>query len=127
MILPAITFIIIQLWLSIPETNYICWDIAWVYSIATKNIYLCEWVIGDKEFYRQHEIGHYVWFNILTQLQKDRYEVEYKKATSFYREYSKVLIEDFADNYALIAINHPYIKNNNRRLSLIRLFTKTKI
>ena len=122
MILPLITFIIIPFGFSIPDSYHKCWEVVASYSHESKIIYLCEWVTGNKEFYKQHEIGHYVWFNILTNEQRAKYKVEFNKSTVFYREYSKNLEEDFADNYALLQIKERQTYQLQKRINLIRKY-----
>lgn len=108
--------------------EYKCWDIGWNYNLWTKVISLCEWVEWDTEFYKNHEISHYLYFNLLSNSQKEQYHKEYEKAKkqgiwSFYRQYAMDSeIEDFADNGSLLFTK----KNSNpsvmRRVRLIKKF-----
>ncbi len=82
-----------------------CWTWGGGYEQTTQTVYVCEQ--QDKtvqEFIKQHEIGHYVWFH-LTEVQREKYRKLFSTAKVFYRDYSKTVLEDFADNYALLKLN----------------------
>lgn len=90
----------------IPNTYVKCWEMNWAYNHETKIIYLCDGIQWNKEFYKQHEIWHYFWFNIMTQSQRDSYTKIWTESKWFYRDYGKTsAIEDFADNFAVVATN----------------------
>lgn len=111
---------------SVPFTNYKCWDIAASYHHDTQVIYLCEWVEWEKDFYKYHEIGHYIYYQVLTDQQRLLYNISYEKSLkqgkkAFYREYWMLdEKEDFADNFALMMIKKnldPYVM---KRIRLIK-------
>jgi hypothetical protein len=77
-----------------------------VYIDSSNSIYVCK--DPHTEFYTNHELGHHVWFDILTEEERKEYTELYEKAKKkgirfFYREYSRTtVLEDFADNFALM-------------------------
>ena len=120
------TLIAIASWATIPFSGLVCWKDAWWYYItSTQTAYYCQ--IENEEFYKQHEIGHYIWFT-LTDKQRGEYIQAYKKdlkkwSKYFYRDYSMVLVEeDFADNYALLVEwkRHPIMLQ--QRINLVHKF-----
>lgn len=88
-------------------------------------IYLCQWVQGNTEFYKYHEVGHHFWYKIMTQKQRDDYVKLYErdlKKWKFYRDYGKASVkEDFADNFGIIVAKIPH---NNTRIPFIRKLLK---
>jgi hypothetical protein len=124
MLIPFITFVIIPFGFSIPDTYQKCGETAGTYSHESKIIYLCDGVPGNNEFYKQHEIGHYVWFNLLTDAQRAKYKIEFDKSKVFYREYSKNLEEDFADNYALLQLKERQSYQLQKRINFIKSLIK---
>lgn len=61
---------ILPLWFLIPGTYTKCDGyIGGMYDHATKHIYICE--NANTKAVRYHEIGHYVWFNLLSEEQKN--------------------------------------------------------
>lgn len=62
----------------------------------------------EKEWVLTHELGHQYWHLGLSLWEREEYRklFESSKEDDFYRDYSKInVIEDFADNFALIVLN----------------------
>lgn len=80
----------------------------WYYVIETKEIYICTPLDDDMEFYKNHELGHYVWNSYMNDRQRKNYTKLYNRAMtqgikSFYREYGMTDVEeDFSENFALM-------------------------
>ena len=103
-----------------------CGTYGGVYDIPTDTIYLCQEVEWDEEFYKYHEIWHHVWFKVLTQAQRDTYTKMYTrdlKKWKFYRDYARnSVIEDFADNWSLMALNIRQPYGIQKRINIIKVF-----
>lgn len=131
-LLSHIIIIILPFWNVIPVVNLQCWNtIAGLYEQSTKIIYICENKNenrAQKDFIKNHEIGHYFWFNYMNPSQRDEYKIAYQKSmklwiTAFYREYSMSNeLEDFADNYALIHMKGSNILPIKKRIMLIKKY-----
>lgn len=104
-----LTIIMLPIWWSVPWL-WTCFSGPgwwWGYVQETTTVYVCRDGIHDTTFIENHEIAHHFWFKLLTQEERDQYEVLFKKhfekKNAFYREYSKTNPwEDFADNFAII-------------------------
>lgn len=117
----------------IPETFYKCGEwIWWIYSIESKNIYVCEWD-WFTEFYKSHEVWHKFYFEDLPEKYKLEYTKLYNEAlkkwiVAFHREYGMNNVqEDFADNFALIALNQKSKKLVELRKNKIKFFIRKTI
>lgn len=116
--------IYLPLWSIVPNTYFKCGDIAGYYSIAIQIAYICD--IWDKEFTKNHEIGHHIWFNLLTDEAKERYEALYNQAKkqwnkAFLRDYSQTsVIEDFADVWSLYIMNQKTNIFIKKRITFIK-------
>lgn len=122
------SIIVISLPLSaiIPETDIVCWDKYW-WAYVDWIVYVCDFD-ENTEFYKQHEIAHYIWNKILTKEQKATYIKEYKKAKkiwikAFYRAYwYRDAEEDFCDNYSLLKTKENSNPQVMKRIRLIKKF-----
>ena len=120
----SVSIMILPMWSTIPDTYYQCWAIVASYSHESKKVYVCDW-IDDQEFHLNHELWHYYWFNIMTEIQRKRYTKEYNKAKVFYREYSNTNAEeDFADNFSLMILERRQAYGIQKRINLIKHFYK---
>ena len=79
------------------------------YHTETKQIAICNWHEQEQtDFHILHEVGHYYWFEKMSQGQRERFKNMYSKTKpeNFYRTYSwKMVEEDFADMFAVVAMN----------------------
>lgn len=120
------SIIIIASGVTVPNTTQVCGrDMGWLYIIPTQQIIYCKW---QPIFAKYHEVWHHYYFAILSEEDRQKYNKEYKRATSYFREYSSTSVwEDFADAFAYSHLNHNKIKDKNlrKRMTLVRKLTKT--
>lgn len=120
------TIVILPVWWI--ANGHKCWTaIWWLYDHDSKIVYVCWWMI-DPDFIRDHELGHYFWFNYLTDINRTEYSKEYDKAMKvwikwFYRDYGMTnASEDFADNFALSFRENQKSFLIRKRIKLIRKY-----
>lgn len=122
-LLTSVVITIIPLWWIIPWTYYKCWDVWWVY--IENKIYICDISGSNFEFVKYHELWHHFWFKIMSDSQRDEYSKKYSSAKKFFRDYWKTsIVEDFADNFALVVLKQKNLSVNDRLL-LIKKYIKS--
>lgn len=120
--LATIIVLPVGLWgLPIDCNNY--WG---AYNIQNKVIYICGGMTTEETtFVKYHELAHYFWFNYLNNTQRNKYTILYMNATEFTRPYSKTsVVEDFADNFALLTMGWSTNANINKRINKIKYYIR---
>ena len=122
LILAQIQIVMIPINGIIPGAHIKCGgisDVWWLYNQETKVMYVCSNYTGRaKERILVHEIWHFVWFEKLSEKQRQEYKVEWDKNKEFYSEYSGVSVEEgFAEDFYFIHTkSHSYTINTRFRV-----------
>jgi hypothetical protein len=107
LILAQIQIVMIPINWIIPGAYIQCWwfsDVGWLYNQESKVMYVCSNYTGRaKERILVHEMWHYVWFEKLTESQRNEYKKEWEKNKEFYSSYSASSVEEwFAEDFYFI-------------------------
>lgn len=102
-----------------------CWEsMGWYYypdSVFIHNAYICDG-LSTKDTLRAkyHETGHYIWFNILTTEQRNKWKELYKEG-NFVSQYAETSPEeDFAETYTIFMIEGKLEPKFNSKQEFLR-------
>lgn len=105
---PLITYILAQVTvIMIPTWGYIysvwnCNPYGGAYDADNNTMYICtQFDTTTRQHVTAHESGHYVWYKIMTQDQRDTYTILWDKSTTFPTDYAHTSAREwFAEDFA---------------------------
>lgn len=104
-----------------------CSDYGWAYVHEGNVVYICEEHAQlTKKFTEYHEIGHYFYFQYLSENERKNYEKIFEShknsENSFIRKYSRSSsVESFADDFAYLYFMRPAKDENHaQRLDFVK-------
>lgn len=107
LLISSVIITIIPIGGTLPNTEDICWwETGWVYTEG--KIYVCD--TEYKEFSTHHEIGHFLWENVLTMKDRENYLKLYQRdkkrgIKAFHSDYElSDWEESFCTDYSLMKI-----------------------
>lgn len=117
----------------LPAHTNLCQINAWWYVHDSKIVYICEW-LRDQDFIMTHEYAHYVWYNFLSQKEKNAYIKQWKISkgipNSFDRDYSATNAEEWFADDVMYLLNTPdylqysHLQRKQRILLVQRIIKK---